>query len=161
MATESFRAGDALRYLAEREEEGVRFYEGLMEGTKSDFVRELAEKLARAEKRHKQRFLEYAERADAGEKEEGDGPIPLELQRLLTTRLFVEKDRIKQSAQYAKDEEMLKVAIGAEEKATVVVAELAQYVPRSQRPYLARVLKEEKGHKERLEKVLRRLLGET
>jgi rubrerythrin len=161
MTTTGFSAGDALRYLAEREEEGVSFYEGLMEGTKSEFVRDLAEKLGRAEKRHKQRFLEYAARADAGEEEGGDRPVPLELQRLLKSRLFVEKERIRQSAQYASDVEMIKVAIGAEEKAALVVAELAQYVPRNQRPYLARVLKEEKGHQERLQKVLQRLLEKT
>jgi len=149
-------ASAVLRRLAELEERGIAFYQGVVEGTKSDWVRKLAEKLIRAEQRHKKRFLAYAERAEAKGGKAANAltaPLPPEVVRLLNTSIFVGKDRVKRSVPYAKDLEVLKVAIRAEEHAALLLGQLKPYIPHGERPYITRVINEEWGHKDALEQV--------
>jgi rubrerythrin len=54
-----------LRRLAEMELAAREFYEGLREGTESSRLRELADIMIAAEKRHHDRFSMYADRAGA------------------------------------------------------------------------------------------------
>jgi rubrerythrin len=149
-------AGRVLRRLAEIEQDGVEFYQGLMEGTKLDFVRKLAAKMVRAEDRHRRRFLGYAEEAErsaGGDLDQLAKPLPPEVVRLLGVRIMVDKARVKQSALYATDEEALRVAIRAEEHIALLLTQLREYVAPAQRGYISRVIKEEWNHKARLEEM--------
>jgi rubrerythrin len=150
-------ASQVLRRLAEIEQEGASFYEGLLEGTQSEWIRKLAKMLIKAERRHKKRFLEYAERAEArADANSLARPLSRDVIRLLTTPVVVSKDEGKQSAPHMRDEEALKLAIRAEENIALLLAELREYVPKDQRRYISRVIKEEWHHKAELEKIYRK-----
>jgi rubrerythrin len=144
-----------LRHLAEIEEAGIRFYEGMRDGTPSDKVRELAIMMARAEARHKRRFLEYAARAGA------DCPLPdlehmsPEIERLFMARVFSARESAKHAVAYASDLEVLRFAIRAEEQVAMLMTQLRLFVPPAHRRYIDRVIKEEWNHKARLEKMAR------
>jgi len=60
----------------------------------------------------------------------------------LNTQVFASKERIEKSAQYASDLDIIKLAIGAEEKIAQVITELSDYVPKAERVYIKRVIKE-------------------
>lgn len=155
-------AAQVLRRLAEIEQEGVEFYEGLKEGTQSEWIRAFADKLVRAEKRHHDRFLSYAEKAEAHARDAGDTlrePLPAEVRRLLEKRIMAPRERIQKSAPYARDEEALRIALRAEESLALLLTELREYVPKDQRPYISRVIKEEWAHKEHIEKLLKQKMG--
>jgi rubrerythrin len=140
--------------LADIEQEGVEFYQGLSEGTKSRWVRALAEKLVEAELRHRKRFLEYARLAAKSASPDDNalaGPLPPEVIRLLMARPLAPKGRIKASAPYVSDEDALKMAIRAEEHIALLLTELRGYVPKNEWRYINRVIKEEWGHKASLE----------
>jgi len=150
-------AGRVLRHLADIEKMGYRFYSKLEECTPSEKVRSLAHMMKKAEQRHHQRFLEYAQRADAA-LDEGDMAyqlsLPPEVQRLLDADVFVDVGRLERAAQYAGDAEMFKVAIRAEENLALLLSQLRIYVPQKQRPFIDRVIREEWNHKAKLEENL-------
>jgi len=151
-------ASQVLRRLADIEADGAQFYEGMLEGTESEWVRKLARTLVRAENRHRERFLAYAEKAEEAEQspnEDSCEPLPQEVVRLLSAQVFVSRARMGKSAKYAGDREMLKLAINLEEKLALLLAQLQPYVPRSQRPYIKRVVNEEWRHKAQLAQVMR------
>ena len=150
-------ASQVLRRLADIEQEGVDFYKGLKEGTQSEWIRAFADKLIRAEKRHRDRFLGYAEKAEAASDGETDtltAPLPAEARRLLEKRMMAPRERIRKSAPYASDVEALRVALRAEESLALLLTELREYVPKEQRRYISRVIKEEWSHKNHIEKLL-------
>ncbi|MBN2311233.1 MAG: hypothetical protein JXR94_19805 [Candidatus Hydrogenedentes bacterium] len=153
-------AAAVLRRLADMEQEGVDFYEGLSSGASTAWLRAFAGKLVSAEQRHRRRFLEYARRAEEGAPEENqlEGDLPRDAVRLLGTRLLPSKATIARSAAYATDEDALKLAIRAEENTALLLEQLRSYVPKVQRRYIDRVIKEEWGHKEKLEELLKRKL---
>ena len=155
-------AAQVLRRLADIEQEGVEFYEGLREGTQSEYIRTFADKLVRAEKRHRDRLLSYAEKAEEHAKDEGNTlkePLPAEIRQLLEKRVMASRERIRKSAPYARDEEALRIALRAEESLALLLTELREYVPKEQRPYISRVIKEEWAHKEHIEKLLKKKMG--
>lgn len=161
MASRYVSASQVLKRLAEIELDGVQFYEGLGEGTKSDWVRDFARSLAKAERRHRERFLQYAARAhDSGA--DGDAltsALPPEVRRALSVRILAPKDQIKGSAPYASEADALKMAIRAEEHIALLLTQLREYVQPRERRYISRVVKEEWNHKASLEKLLRKRLG--
>jgi len=144
------------------EEHGFAFYEGLWQGTNSDLVRKLARMMMKAEQRHRQRFLSYAQRAEESDDAGDDrltGALPPEVLRLLKTGVFVPKGRSVKAAEYAQDEEVLNIAITAEQTLALLLTELRQYVPRGQRRFIDHVTKQEWGHKAKLEQVLRKTVN--
>ncbi len=150
-------ASQVLRRLADIEQEGVEFYKGLKEGTQSEWIRAFADKLIRAEKRHRDRFLIYAEKADAASGGDGDAltaPLPAQVRQLLEKRIVAPRERIRKSAPYASDVEALRVALRAEESLALLLTELREYVPKEQRRYISRVIKEEWAHKAHIEKLI-------
>ena len=150
-------ASRVLQRLAEMEEQGIAFYQGLQEGTKSPRIAKLAGSLIKAEARHRDRFMTYAyEAAEGEENKDLAGELPAEALRLLNTNIFVSGDQVKSSAPYARDIDMVKLAIRAEENAALLLEELKSFVPKKQRPYIARVVKEEWKHKARLEEVMKK-----
>ena len=156
-------AGQVLRRLAEIEEEGVQFYRALYDGTESGWVRELAESLLQAERRHGKRFLEYAKKAEHEAGSGGNtlvGTLPTQVFRKLYSPVFASRMRFKASAKYAGDIEILRLAVRIEETTALLLTELRGFVPKSQRAYISRVIKEEWGHKERLEHVLKKRLAD-
>ena len=149
-------SAQVLRRLADHEREGVAFYQGLLQATDSDDIRKLAEMMIRAERRHRERFLAYARKAEALGSGSGNaltGPLPAQLTRLLGTRVFVDLDRAKKTAAYANDNEILSIAIRAEESLALLLTQLRDFVPRGQRPFIGRVIKEEWNHKAKLEQI--------
>jgi rubrerythrin len=151
-------ASQVLRRLADIEADGAQFYEGMLEGTDSDWIRELARSLVRAENRHRERFLAYANKAEEAEQASGQDsgePLPQDVVRLLSAPVFVSRARVGKSAKYAGDKDMLKVAVHMEESLALLLSQLQQYVPKSQRPYIKRVVNEEWDHKAQLERVMK------
>ena len=144
-----------LRHLAELEEAGIRFYEGVRDGTQSEKVRDLAAMMVRAEVRHQKRFLEYAARAGAESRLPDLQQMPREIERLLAVKVFSAREQAKRAATYASDIEMLKFAIRAEEHLAVLMNQLRLFVTPSQRRYIDRVIEEEWNHKARLEQFIR------
>lgn len=150
-------AAQVLRRLAELEAEAEDFYKGLYEGTDSEVVRQFAKKMIRAEKRHGKRFAEYACRAvldmppDAASRLRTLAP---EIKRLLAMSLLPSRDRIRKSAKYNDDRKIIQFAIRAEESFALLLTELREYVPTVEKRYISRVIKEEWGHKESLERLL-------
>lgn len=143
--------------LAEHEQAGIDFYTAVMQGTASEWVGKLAQMMIKAEKRHKTRFLSYADRArQATDPSEYTltGSLSPDLRRLLMEPIFGRPEQAKASARYAGDREMLQVAVRAEEKTALLLGQLRSYVPRVQRPFINRVIKEEWGHKAKLENFL-------
>jgi len=55
----------------------------------------------------------------------------------------------------ANDVNMIKLAIRAEEHLALLLTQLHSYVSRPQGAYIARVVKEEWGHKEKLEDIMK------
>ncbi|HPO13481.1 MAG TPA: hypothetical protein PLI09_08555 [Candidatus Hydrogenedentes bacterium] len=150
-------AAAVLRRLAELEQDGVNFYHGLSEGAESEWVRKFAGKMVLAEQRHHDRFLRYAEHVEkhTGEKESQlSGPLSGDIVRLLQVSVFADREHAKRSARYVSDADSLRVAIRAEEHLALLMAQLRMYIPKPQRPYIDRVIKEEWGHKANLEKIL-------
>ncbi|MDQ1257864.1 MAG: hypothetical protein QG656_2472 [Candidatus Hydrogenedentes bacterium] len=153
-----------LLHLAAIEETGERFYQGLYDGTQSAWVRRLAEVMVRAEQRHRTRFLEYAERAAQSSRLEDNalsGVPPAEAVRLLRVGVFAEEDRSRKAAQYASDAEVIRVAIGAEERLALLLTQLREFVPKMQRRFIDRVIKEEWAHKDKLERAMQKHFGMT
>lgn len=163
--TEPFVSASQVLYrLAEIEEAAGNFYKGLWEGTKSEWIRELAEVLIRAEQRHRKRFLEYAQQAEQSSHADANiltRPLPPQVLRLLSTPVTVSKSRMKKTAPYTRDEEALKIAIRAEESTAFLLAQLCEYVPRGQRRYINRVIKEEWHHKALLEDLYKKTFAEA
>lgn len=151
-------AGRVLRRLADIESEGAQFYEGMMHGTKSEKVRQLATMLFKAEKRHRKRFLEYAVSAEkrAADEDAAEQKLPAEVEHLFKACIFVSKQRIEVSAEHAQDLDMIKLAIRAEESVALLLTQLSSFVPRAQRAYIVRVVDEEWGHKRKLESLLQK-----
>ena len=157
-------AAQVLCQLSEIESEGVEFYKGLRDGTESNWVRQLAEKMIRAELRHYKRFKEYAlqaEEAAKGDATDSGRELPQEVRHLMETRVFAPRERIQKSAQYAGDVDVLKTAIHIEEATAVLQTQLREYVLEEQRPYISRVIKEEWKHKARLEDLLNKHFPQT
>ncbi len=149
-------AEQVLKRLAQIEDDGVRFYEALKRGTASDKVRSLASMLIKAEMRHRDRFLEYARRAhESSDPNDATpaGPLPVEAARLLDADIFIPEKRIEESAKYARDIEIINLAIRIEESAALLLTSLQSFVPKNQRAYIVRVIKEEWQHKAKLEEV--------
>ena len=162
MADTPLTAGQVLRRLADLEQKGAAFYEALLNGTESEWVRKLARVMVRAEKRHRARFLDYARRAEAKNDALSNTltqPLTPDLTRLLTVSVFASAPQAAKSVRYARDEDVLKVAIRAEESLALLLTQLRSYVPSEQRRYISRVIKEEWGHKDKLEKALRKYFG--
>ena len=155
-------AGQVLRWLADQEQAGSEFYRTMLEGTKSAWLKQLAGKMVEAEQRHRERFLEYAQRADNAESP-GEGgleqPLPDDLLRLLRSHVFPERARYQVAVKYAGDRETLMLAIQAEEGLALLLTQLRQYVPAAQKRFIDRVTKEEWGHKAKLERVMQKHLG--
>lgn len=146
---------EVLLRLAQIELMGIEFYEAMEKGAQSEEVRKLAESLKKAEERHHDRFSQYAQRLAAQDHSATPKPIPPAIQEILNTPIFSEKKRIAQSAKYLDDIETLKYAIDAEDRTALILTQLQPHVPAAHRPYIARVIKEEWRHKERLESLLR------
>lgn len=145
--------------LAEMEKQGQYFYEGMLAGTQSKRVRALAEMMIRAEKRHGARFLKYAEMAETGRSDSAQNnrqSLPGQVAHLLRKQLFATPESAAGFARNASDAEVVKEAIRGEEKSALLLTELRDYVPQSQRAYLTRVINEEWHHKTLLEELLRR-----
>lgn len=152
-------AAKVLYHLAGLEQRGIDFYQGLAQGAQSDKVRKLAETLARAEARHKARFLEYARRAEEAGNPAANTlaqPLPPEPARLLSAAVFVDKSTAQRAAAYATDLEAIKLAIRAEENIALLLTQLRSYVPRLQRRFIDAVIKQEWHHKARLEALMQR-----
>ena len=147
-----------LRRLADIEEQGVLFYQGWLEGTKSEWVTKVASAMVRAEQRHHNRFLKYAARAEESEGAfhgEGSPNLPPDVIHVLSTTLFTAKAQIQKAAQYAGDYEMIEMAIRAEESLALLLTRLRQYVPKTERKYVNRVIKEEWAHHAKLDRLRR------
>ena len=152
-------AAQVLRHLAGIEEDGIEFYRGVLQGTQSDWVRKLAKMMLRAEERHRERFLGYAQRAELAADSDENAlvqPLPAELAHLVRSKIFAPGGMAKKSVQYARDEEVIQVAIRAEESVALLLTQFRQYVSSRQQSYVDQVIKEEWGHKEKLEKVMRK-----
>jgi len=151
-------AAQVLRRLAAIERDGVAFYQGLLQGTTSEPVRKLAAMMVRAETRHEKRFLEYAQRAEAAGPEGNTltSPLPNDVARLLSVPVFVPRDRVRKSAPFAKDIEVIRVAIRAEESLALLLTQLRAHVPRAQRAYVTRAINEEWRHKAELEELVKK-----
>lgn len=157
--SELLTAAQVLRRLADIELEGIQFYRGLADGTDSPAVRDLAERMLRAEQRHHDRFMKYAIAAEQKAALEGYGltaPIPAEIKNLLDTKVFVTRERAQNASRYATDIQLFQVAIRTEEHTALLLTQLRPYVPRTQRAYIEQVIKEEWGHKDRLEIFLKK-----
>ena len=153
----SLSASQVLYRLAELEDHGAQFYEGVRNGANSEWVRKLATVLVRAEKRHHVRFLEYARMAEMGETGAGGiAALTPELSHLLNVQVFASRERAERSVQYASERDIVNVAIRAEESLALLMTELCDYVPRHEKTYIKRVIKEEWGHKASLEDLLRK-----
>ena len=155
----SVTAEQVLRRLAELELAAAQFYEGLLAGTKSKLVAKLAEMMIQAETRHRKRFLIYADRAA-----EKDDPneyvmtetLPEHLVALLETNIWPSRKIIERSAKYSDDRAFIDFAIQAEEQSALLLTALRYSVPRKHQPYITRVIREEWGHKAKLEEIRER-----
>ncbi len=147
-------ASQVFRRLADLELEGLSFYEGLHAGTKSERVRELAEYMIHAEKRHRRRFLHYATHVEKNtdpDKYVMSDTVPPQVAQAMMADLFPPGMAIRKSAQYSQDAELIMLAIRAEEQTALLLTQLRMYVPKEHQRYVSRVIKEEWGHKARLE----------
>lgn len=153
-------AAQVLNRLAEIELAGLQFYQGLYEGSDSERVKQLAKMMAKAELRHHKRFLKYAEHAELRAAEENapvlTGPLPDEVARPLYADVFVNRERVKESAKNMSDIEAIQVAIRAEESTALLMTQLRSFVRGAQKGYITRVIKEEWGHKARLEELMQK-----
>ncbi len=157
-------AAAVLRRLTELELDGVRFYQGLSEGAESEWVRRFSAKMVAAEQRHHDRFQHYAEHAEKQAQNEDyrlSAPLDPDIVRLLQVSVFAEHDRTKNAARYVSDTDAIRVAIRAEEHLALLLAQLRMYIPKPQRPYVDRVIKEEWGHKANLEALLAKRIPKT
>lgn len=155
-------AAQVLRRLAEIEANGVAFYQGLASGTTSPRVREFALKLTKAERRHRKRFLAYAEHAEEHAREGENSlshDLSPEIARLLRTSVVASEERVRSSAKYFTEEDALLTAIRNEETIGYLLAQMREYVPKRQQAYITRVIREEHGHQQKLEGMLRRRLA--
>jgi len=148
-------AAGVLSRLAEIEEDGRRFYEGLAEGAQLKWVKKLAEMLVRAETRHHARFLGYARRAEMkmmtrAAKEEA---LPPEVTRLLRAHVFESREMGQRAGRFMTELEAVKLAIQAEEKLALLLTQLRMFVQPMERRYIDRVIREEWAHKARLEEI--------
>mgnify|MGYP006302074205 CR=1 FL=1 len=152
-------AEQVLRRLAELEEHAAAFYEGLLDVAETKPLRKLGETMLKAEKRHRKRFLAYAEHAkkhDDPSEYALSGEWPGEVDRLMTVQPFPAPDKARQSARRSEPVEFFKFAIRAEEHMALLLAELRLHVPKKHKPYLTRVMNEEWAHKAKLEEYTRK-----
>lgn len=155
-------AADVLYRLADIEENGRRFYEGLAAGAQIKWVKKLAEMLVRAETRHHSRFLEYARRAEvealAGATD--DALLPPDVARLLKSHVFETKEMGQRAGRFLSEVDAVKLAIRAEEQLALLLTQLRMYVRPQERRYVDRVIREEWEHKARLEEIYHKHLAE-
>jgi rubrerythrin len=152
-------AADVLDRLAQIELDGLEFYRGLQRGTQLDWVRELAEVMIEAEKRHYNRFVQYADKARAST-DPADNALkellPDEVVRLMSAKVFISGELGEKAGQNVDERKALRMAIKAEENTVLLLGQLRSYVPREQRLYINQVIKEEQQHQTRLESVYRK-----
>jgi rubrerythrin len=152
-------AAQVLERCAELEADGLEFYQGLLNGAQSEWVRKLARMMVKAEIRHRDRFLRYAEHARASGKSEDASagePLPPELARLMSERVFVSEELAERTGHNVDERKALELAIRAEESLALLYGQIRSYVPRDQRKYLDQIIKEEQRHQSDLEKLWRK-----
>jgi len=155
----NMNASTVMRRLVEIEEEGMAFYQGLAEGTRSAWTRKFALWLRNAEKGHRDYFARLAEHAETHAEDEDPWAysLPDEILALLSARILPSKDQILREAPYTSDLEAIQLAIQAEERAALLVTRLRDFVAHDQRGYMERVIREEWDHKAKLDELLERL----
>ena len=154
-------AAEALEHCAEIESNGVEFYKGVLKGTGSKWIRKLAGMMVEAEQRHHDRFLQYAELArSAGAAEAGSlEPIPPELARLMSDGVFLSHELAEKTSYNIDERQALRMAIRFEENTVLLLGQIRSYVPREQRKFVDRVLKEEQDHQAKLESYWKKYFG--
>lgn len=149
---------DALRYLADIESRGIEFYAAMEGGAASEEVRKLAGALKEAEKRHYAQFTKFADKLLArADSVASTTRLSSRVRSIMQTPVFANKDQISESSKYLSDAEVLRLSIRAEETTVVILIELQTYVLEEHRPYMARVIKEERKHANQLEQLLQEL----
>ncbi len=142
-----------LQRCADLEADGLAFYKSMIDGAQTEWMRKLAKTMARAEKRHYARFLRYAEEAwrqNGGSDTHLPELMPPELQRLLSERVFSTRALAEHAASNMTDREALETAIRHETNLALLFSQFRQYVPRGQRKYIDRVIREEHQHEAKL-----------
>ena len=152
-------AAQVLDRCAELEADGLEFYQGLLKGAQSEWVRKLARMMVKAEIRHRDRFLRYAEQARASDKPADaslSGPLPPELALLMSERIFISEELGERTGRNVDERKALELAIRAEEGLALLYGQIRSYVPRNQRKYIDQIIKEEQHHQSDLEKLWRK-----
>ena len=154
-------AAQALEHCAQIEANGVEFYKGVLEGTGSKWIRKLAGMMVEAEQRHHDRFLQYAElaRSAGASGAEALEPIPAELARLMSDGVFLSRELAEKTSHNIDERQALRMAIRFEENTVLLLGQIRSYVPREQRKFVDRVLKEEQDHQAKLESYWKKYFG--
>ena len=149
-------AAQILRWLAALEEEGVKFYAGLSLASESQWIRLFSKTMVEAETRHRDRFLDYANAADqvnSNTMPPKDSLLPAHLIRILSTQVFVPEADWRIGKRHVSDEEIVKKAIYLEEQVAFLLTQIRPYTPFPEHDFISRVIKEEWGHVEKLERI--------
>jgi rubrerythrin len=146
-------AAVVLQRCADLEADGLAFYESMLKGAQTEWMRKLAATMVRAEKRHRARFLRYAEEArrqSSGSDMHSPKSMSPELQRLLSEREFSTQTLAERAAGNMTNREALETAIRHETNLALLFSQFRQYVSHGQRKYIDRVIREEQQHEAKL-----------
>jgi len=146
-------AAVVLDRCADLEADGLAFYESMLKGAQTEWMKRLATTMVRAEKRHRTRLLRYAEQArrqSPGSDIHSPESIPPELHRLLSERIFSTRALAERAAGNMTNREALEAAIRYEANLALLFSQFRPYVPPGHRKCIDRVIREEHQHEAKL-----------
>jgi rubrerythrin len=133
------------------ERNGFAFYQAMADTTKDDSARTVFTFLAKEEKKHELIFSKLgASLPTLKSPESYPGEQMLYLKSLVDSLVFQNLKQIKQGKLAAKEIEAITIGIQAEKDSILFYTEVENMVKESDRPVVAQVINEEKGHLKQL-----------
>lgn len=149
-------AADVLKRMAEVEVEGMDFYAFVAETTPNPELRDAAQWLADAERRHFDRFMEYAQHYERYvDKRIPFDLLPEEIRHLFKAKVFPAPAALRLETPPPADAILVQHALRAERASAAFVEAFKPYIKEEHQPILDQVAKEELTHAERLERFQR------
>ncbi|MBW2368944.1 MAG: ferritin family protein [Deltaproteobacteria bacterium] len=152
-----FRANDVALLAIEIEKRGEKFYYLLSEKAEDSRTRKIFIGLAKAEVKHKKIFEALYERL--GEVDlpawSNEAEFLSYLNALIDTHTLFRKDDLDQLPETIKTrKDAIEMAMGFEKESILVFMEMKEFVPESEKKYIAQCIEEERSHLRLLSEML-------
>lgn len=143
-----FRAREAIEFAMRMEKNGQAFYEAMAQASQTAPVRDLFQRLAREEKKHREEFSQMLERAGSYEAQESyPGEYEQYLRALIDTQVFGSKGQPQElAAQIGSEAEGIRLALQSEKDSILFYQSLRSLVPEGEWQFVDQLIAQERRH---------------